>query len=110
MAHGYINMVFLIIRFRDRVQSGDRPALDNKKAILDQTPFDVLWEAEMYFDLFAQPAEFYNLFIRKRLPVLPLRLDLLFHGTAVFYGIDRQFLGGHLPIDQLTVAYFIIIG
>ena len=51
---------------------------------INQTPFDVLGAAEMFFDLSAHALKLQNLLIRQRLPVLPLRLNLLFFRTAIF--------------------------
>ena len=79
-----IHVIFLIICFRDGEQSSDGSALDNRKGIINQTPFDVLGATEMFFDLSAYALKLQNLLIRQRLPILSLRLNLLFFCTAIF--------------------------
>ena len=51
-------------RPRDGEQRGDRPALDELEAIVDQAPFDVLGTAEVRFDSPAQQGEPHDLRIR----------------------------------------------
>src|SRR5436305_11665480 len=79
------------------------------KSIIDQAPFDVLRATEMRFNLSAYALKLQNLLIRQRLPVLFLRLNLLFFRTAIFQGIHSQLLGGYLLIDNLAVTHFIDI-
>src|SRR4051812_29522869 len=109
MTDGYIDVIFLIIRFRDGEKSSDWPTLDNIKCIINQTPFDVLGTAEMFFDLSTHALKLQNLLIGERLPVLPRRLNLLFIRSAIFYRINSQLLGGYLLIDNLAVTHFIDI-
>ena len=109
VADGYIDVIFLVVCFRDGVERRDRPALDNIKCIINQTPLDVLGAAEVFFDRSAQALKLQNLVIRQRLCVLPLGLDLLFLRAASFYGIQSQLLGGYLLIDNLAVPHLIAI-
>ena len=53
MTNRYIDVISLIIGFRDGEQSSDGPTLDNRKCIINQTPFDILGATEMRFDLSA---------------------------------------------------------
>ena len=59
----------------------------------------------MFFDLSAYALKLQNLLIRQRLPVLFLRLNLLFFRTAIFQGINSQLLGGYLLLDNLAVTH-----
>ncbi len=71
-------MVVSVTDHGDGEQRGDRSALDDLEAVVDQAPFDVLRTAEMRFD---PPAELYepdDLRIRQCRLLLPLRLDRLF--------------------------------
>src|SRR5258708_13650146 len=107
MTDRYINVIFLIICFRDGEQSSDWPTLDNRKCIINQTPFDVLGATEMFFDLSTYALKLHNLLIRQLLPFLPLRLNLLFFRTTFFYIIQSQFLDRYLLIDILPSTPFI---
>ncbi len=70
-------MVLPVARRRDREQRGDRPALDDLEAVVDQAPFDVLRAAEVRFDPPAQLREPHDLRVRQRGLLLPRRLDRL---------------------------------
>ena len=50
-------MVLLVAGRRDGEQCGDRSALDDLEAVIDQAPFDVLGEAEVPFDPASEPRE-----------------------------------------------------
>ena len=76
MTDGDVDVVLPVAGLGDGEQRGDRPALDDLEAIVDQAPLDVLGVAEVFFDRSAQALELQNLAIRQRLCVLPLGLDL----------------------------------
>ena len=61
MADGYIDVIFLVVCFRDGVECRDRPALDNIKCIINQTPLDVLGATKVFFDRSAQALELQKL-------------------------------------------------
>jgi hypothetical protein len=57
-------MVLLVAGLRDGEQRGDRPALHDLEAVIDQAPFDVLGEAEVPFDPASQLRQLHDLCIR----------------------------------------------
>ena len=65
-------MVLSVAGLGDGEQRGDRPALDDLEAIVDQAPLDVLRAAEVRFDPPAQLHEPHDLRIRQRRLLLPL--------------------------------------
>jgi hypothetical protein len=77
MADGDIDVVLPVAGLGDGEQRGDRPALDDLEAVVDQAPFDVLGAAEVRFDPPALLREPYDLRIRQRWVVLALRVDRL---------------------------------
>ena len=73
MTDGDVDVVLCVAGRGDGEQRGDRPALDDLEAIVDQAPFDVLRAAEVRFDPPAQLREPHDLRIRQRRLLLPLR-------------------------------------
>ena len=63
---GDVDVVLPVVGRGDGEQRGDRPALDDLEAIVDQAPLDVLGAAEVRFDPPAQPHEPHDLRIRQR--------------------------------------------
>ena len=57
MAHGDVDVVAWGVCFRDGIEGGDRPALDDVQLVADQAPFEVLGLAEMRADLLAHARE-----------------------------------------------------
>ena len=100
-------MVLSVAGRGDREQRGDRPALDDPEAIVDQAPFDVLRTAEVRFDPPAQLRESHDLRIRQRRLLLPLRLDRLFLRPARRRGVDGKLLGGDRLGDDLAVPHLV---
>ena len=72
-----VDVVLAVAGRRDREQRGDRPALDDLEAIVDQAPLDVLGTAEVRLDPPAELHEPHDLRVRQGRLVLPLRLDRL---------------------------------
>ena len=70
-------MVLPVVGLGDGEQRGDRPALDDLEAVVDQAPLDVLGAAEVRLDPPAQLREPHDLRVRQRRLLLPLRLDRL---------------------------------
>ena len=106
---GDVDVVLAVARLRDREQRGDRPALDDLEAIVDQAPFDVLGTAEMRLDPPAELHQPHDLRVRQgRLP-LPLRLDRLFPRSARRRGDDGKLLGGDRLVDDLAVPHRVAV-
>src|SRR5260221_9882936 len=105
MTDGDIDVVLPVAGLGDGEQRGDRPALDDLEAIIDQAPFDVLRTAEVRFDPPAEPREPHNLRIRQRRLLLPLRVDRLFLSPASRRGVDGELLGADRLGDDLAVAH-----
>ena len=78
MTDGDVDVVLSVAGRGDGEQRGDRPALDDLEAIVDQAPFDVLGTAEVRFDPPAQLREPHDLRIGQRRLLLALRLDRQF--------------------------------
>ncbi len=68
-------MILLVAGLGDGEQCGDRPALDDLEAVVDQAPFDVLGAAEVRFDPPAEPREPHDPRIRQRRLLLQPRGD-----------------------------------
>ena len=100
-------MLLVIAGRGDREQRGDRPALDDLEAIVDEAPFDVLGAAEVRFDPPAQLGEPHDLRVRQRRLLLTLRLDRLFPRPACRRGVDRELLGGDRLGDDLAVTHLV---
>ena len=64
MTDGHVDVVLLVTGHGDGEQRGDRPALDDLEAVIDQAPFDVLGQAEVRFDPASQLRESNDLRIR----------------------------------------------
>jgi hypothetical protein len=79
-------------RSRDGEQCGDRPALDDLEAVVDQAPFDVLGAAEVRFDPPSELHEPHDLRVCQRWLLLLRRLDRHFVRPA-----SRQREDGELP-------------
>ena len=77
MTDGDVDVVLSVADRRDGEQRGDRPALDDLEAVVDQAPLDVLGAAEVRFDPPAQLREPHDLRIGQRRLLLPRRLDRL---------------------------------
>ena len=77
MTDGDVDVVLQVVGRGDGEQRGDRPALDDLEAVVDQAPFDVLGAAEVRFDPPAQLREPHDLRIRQRRLLLPRRVDRL---------------------------------
>ena len=75
--------------------------------VVDQAPFDVLGAAEVRFDPPAELREPYDLRIRQRRLVLPLRVDRLFLRPARRRGVNRTLLGGDRLGDDFAVAHLV---
>ena len=61
-----VDVGLLVVPRGDGEQRGDRPALDDLEAVVDQAPFDVLRPAEVRFDLPSQLHELHDLRIGQR--------------------------------------------
>ena len=107
MTDGDEHVVLLVVDRRDREQRGDRPALDDLEAIVDEAPFDVLGSTEVRFDAPAQPREPHDLRIRQCRLVLPLTLDRRLLRPACRRGIDAKPLGGDRLVGDLAVAHLV---
>ena len=103
-------MVLFVAGRGDGEQRGDRSALDDLEAIVDQAPFDVLGAAEMRFDPPAELREPNDLRIRQRRLLLPLGLDRLFLRPARRQGVNGKPLGGDRPGDDLAVPHLVEVG
>src|SRR2546430_8940788 len=95
MTDGDVDVVGSIVDLRDGEQRGDRPALDNLEAVVDQAPFDFLRATEVRFDPPTQLRELHHLRIRQRRLFLPRRLDGLFLCSAIRRGVDGTLPGGY---------------
>ena len=107
MTDGDVDVVLSVAGRGDGEQRGDRPALDELEAIVDQAPFDVLGTAEVRFDPPAQLGEPHDLRIRQRWLLLPLRLDRQFLRPACRRGVDGKLLGGNRLGDDLAVPHLV---
>ncbi len=107
MTDGDVDVVLSVADRRDGEQRGDRPALDDLEAVVDQAPFDVLGAAEVRFDPPAQLRESHDLRIRQRRLLLPRRLDRLLLRPACRRGVDGELLGGDRLGDDLAVAHLV---
>ena len=107
MTDGDVDVVLSVAGRGDGEQRGDRPALDDLEAVVDQAPFDVLGAAEVRFDPPAQLREPHDLRIRQRRLLLPLRLDRLFLRPACRRGVDGKPLGGDRLGDDLAVPHLV---
>ena len=74
---GDVDVVLPVAGRRDREQRGDRPALDDLEAVVDQAPLDVLGTAEVRLDPPAELHQPHDLRVRQGRLLLPLRLDRL---------------------------------
>src|SRR5436190_264408 len=93
--------------FWDGEQRGDRPALDDLEAVIDQAPFDVLGTTEMLLDPPAEPHEPQDLRVRQRGLLLPLRLDRHVLRPATRHGVNGELLAGDRLGDDLAVAHLV---
>ena len=107
MTDGHVHMVLLVAGRRDGEQRGDRPALDDLEAVIDQAPFDVLGEAEVRFDPPSQLRESHDLRIRQCRLFLPLRVDRHFLRPACRRGVDGKLLGGDCLGNDLAVPHLV---
>ena len=107
MTDGDVDVVLPVAGLGDGEQRGDRPALDDLEAVVDQAPFDVLRAAEVRFDPPAEPREPHDLRIRQRRLLLPLRVDRLFLRPASRRGVNRTLLGGDRLGDDFAVAHLV---
>ena len=105
MTDGDIDVVLPVAGLGNGEQCGDRQALDDLEAIIDQAPFDVLRTAEVRFDQPAEPREPHNLRIGQRWLLLTLWLDRQFLRPASRRGVNRTLLGGDRLGDDLAVAH-----
>ena len=110
MTDGDVDVVGSVADLRDGKQRGDRPALDDLEAVVDQAPFDVLGAAEVRFDPPAKLGEPHNLGVRQRWLLLPLRLDRLFLCSACRRGVHGTLLGGDRLGDNVAVAHLVDVG
>ena len=101
MTDGDVDVVLSVAGRGDGEQRGDRSALDDLEAVVDQAPFDVLGAAEMRFDPPAELREPNDLRIRQCRLLLPLRLDRLFLRPACRRGVNGKPLGGRPPWRRL---------
>ena len=105
MADGDVDVVLPVVGDGDREQRGDRPALDDLEAVVDEAPFDVLRAAEVRLDPPAQLLEPHDLRVRQRRSLLLPRVDRLLLGPARRQGVDGEPLGADRPGDDLPVAH-----
>jgi hypothetical protein len=77
MTDGQVDVVRVVVDRRDGEQRGDRPALDDLEAVVDQAPLDVLGTAEVRLDPSSQLHEPHDLRIGQRGPLLLRRVDRL---------------------------------
>ena len=103
-------MVGSVADLRDREQGGDRPALDDLEAVVDQAPLDVLGAAEVRLDPPAQLREPHDLGVRQRWLLLLRRLDRLVLRTACGRGERGTLLGGDRLGDDVAVAHLVDVG
>ena len=78
MADRDVDMVLSVAGRGDGEQRGDRSALDDLEAVLDQAPFDVLGITEVRFDPSSQLRQSHDLRIGQCCLLLPLRVDRFF--------------------------------
>src|SRR3712207_9543076 len=97
MTDGDVDVVLSVFGRGDGEQRGDRPALNELEAIVDQAPFDALWTAEVRFHPPAQLGERHDLRLRQRWLLPPLRLDRLLPRLACRRGFARKLLRGTRP-------------
>ena len=105
MTDGDVDVVLLVAGRGDGEQRGDRPALHDLEAVVDQAPLDVLRAAEVRFDPPAQLRESHDLRIGQRRLLLPRWVDRLFLRPAGRQGVDGELLGGDRLGDDLAVAH-----
>ena len=102
-----VDVVLPVIGLGDGEQRGDRPALDDLEAVVDQAPLDVLGAAEVRFDPPAELRESHDLRIRQRWLLLARRLDRLLLRPARRRGVDGQLFGADRLGDDLAVAHLV---
>ena len=110
MTDGDVDVVLSIVGRGDGEQRGDRPALDDLEAIVDQAPFDVLGVAEVRFDPPSQLREPHDLRIGQRGLALPRQVDRLFLRPAGGQGLDGELLGRDGLRDDLAVPHLVGVG
>jgi len=66
-----------------------------------------LWTTEVPLDPSSQLGEPYDLLIRQRRPLLPLRVDRHLLSPATRQGVDGNLLCGHRVGDDLAVAHLV---
>ena len=77
------------------------------KSVIDETPFDVLWCAEMRFDAAAQLHELHNLLIGQRRLLLLLRRDRSLPRSAFNRRVDRELFGGDRLFDDCFTSHLV---
>ena len=107
MTDGDVDVVLLVAGLGDRKQRRDRPALNDLKILIEQTPFDVLRAAEVRFDPPAQLGEPNDLRIRQGWLRLPLQVDRLLLRPTCRRGVDGKPLGGDRLGDDLAVPHLV---
>ena len=110
MTDGDVDVVLPVVGRGDGEQRGDRPALDDLEVVVDQAPLDVLGAAEVRFDPPAQLREPYDLRLRQRRLLLPVRLDRVFLRPACRRSVDGKLLGGDRPGDDIAVPHLVDVG
>jgi hypothetical protein len=110
MTDGDVDVVVPVARLGDGEQRGDRPALDDLEAVLDQAPFDVLGAAEVRFDPPAEPREPHDLRVGQRWLFLLCGLDRLLVCSSSGQGVDGTLLGGDRLGDDVAVAHRVAVG
>ena len=109
MADRDVNTILLISGLGDRVQRGDRTALNDIEAVLSHAPFDILRTAEVRLDPPSQGREPHDLGIGQRRLLLLLDVDRPFLRPAPGHGVDREALGTDGPGDDHAVAHLAVL-
>ena len=107
MADGDKDVLLFVSHRRDGEQRGDRPALDDLEAAIDQAPFDVLGAAEVRLDPPAQLREPHDLRVGQCSLVPALRLDRHFPRSASRRGVDGELFGAQGLGDDFVVTHLV---
>src|SRR5688572_5428663 len=84
-----------------RIKGRNRPTLYNKYFLVSDTPLNILWAAEMFFNAPTPSGQTNRLRVSQSWSCLPLSLKLHLNCSALRLGINSYFFLGDLFFDQL---------